>query len=129
MDMHSVNTIKNNIKTSLTRCELNVTSEIVNFGMSISIDGNSCDNYNEKFTLWVRLYECNNGIYIVDISKIQLPYSKRRKGIFEFMFKRLAKCKYVAEIRITSVCTVEMKSWCLKHKLNEVSKYNYVYKR
>lgn len=38
MDMHRVNTIKNNIKTSLTRCELNVTSEIVNFGMSISID-------------------------------------------------------------------------------------------
>lgn len=63
----------------------------------------------------------NTDKYIVDISNIILPSSKRGCGTFDIIYKRLKNCKYVEGVTITSPCTDSMYSWLNKNKLKEIS--------
>ena len=82
--------------------------------------------HNDSIELWLRLYPGEDDKYDADISTIQFDESLRRKGLFEFMCRRLKKCTYIDKFKITSVCTDEMRNWCKKHKLEEVSPSDYL---
>lgn len=82
--------------------------------------------HNDSIELWLRLYPGEDDKYNADISTIEFDESIRRKGLFEFMCRRLKKCTYIDKLKITSVCTDEMRNWCNKHKLEEVSPSDYL---
>lgn len=123
-----VKTIKRNIQSSLFELNIKCSVTLENAGKCIAVKNNADFGEDENLYIWIRLLPSRDNLYIVDISNIQLPLSKRRKGNFEFMFARLLKCKYVGEIRITSVCTPEMLNWCTKHRLNMINYNDYYLK-
>ena len=118
---NNIKVIQRSIKKSLDRHHIKYKSALQNNHKCIQFVG-------DDLYIWIRLTPCINDKYIVDISTIQLPLNKRRQHVFEDMFNRLSKCKYVEKIMITSVCTIEMKNWCEKHKLYKLDYNNYVNK-
>lgn len=114
---HKVETIANNIKKSFNSFNILYELEIVNNYRCIQVNG------PEDLFFWVRLmYDSNTGKYIVDFNNIVLPERYRGKHVFSTIFFRVARCKYVEKVIISSVCTDRMKRWCKSHKLTE---YNY----
>ena len=117
MDLHAVKTIKRNIEKSLEQYKIRYESMLENNAKCISIVNYTDGNDDEHLYLWIRLLPMNDEKYVVDISNIIIPKSKRNKHVFSTLYSRLSKCKYVGRIQITSVCTTEMDIWCKKHKL------------
>ena len=88
----------------------NVTAHFANNSNAISVNSDDID-------IWIRLLPVENK-YKVEISSIGFVTKYRRKGIFTALFNDLVQCDAVAKVVITSVCTSEMKNWCLKNGLN-----------
>jgi hypothetical protein len=87
---------------------------------------NKYDSTNkEALYLWLRLLPSKDDKYIVDVSNIILPSSKRNCGAFQIMYNRLKRCKYVTTVRIVGVCTDEMYKWCKKNNLIEFEMSSY----
>lgn len=117
---HKVKTIANNVKKSFNSFNILYELEIVNNYRCIQVTG------PENLFFWIRLmYNSNTGKYIVDFNNITLPERYRVKHVFSTIFFRVAKCKYVEEVRITSVCTERMKKWCEYHNLEYLGDCNY----
>lgn len=73
----------------------------------------------DELTLWIRLIQLPYFKYTVDISSISIPEKLRRKGLMTELYTKLIKLDEVECIRITSVCTNEMKQWCRKMGLKD----------
>ena len=117
-DLISINKISKNIKLSLRLKGIKSDSQIVNSNNSILINCVKGKNANQLF-IWIKVYKkCDK--YILDISHVILPINKRKKRVFELIYKRLLKCRLVDKIIISSVCSIDMKNWCLKHKLIDI---------
>lgn len=121
MDANKVKVIGRNIESSIKKYGLNIKAQYINNYRVVALLD------NDRIYLWLRLYE-NGDKFNADISTIELADDLRRKGIFETLCYRLYKCKYIDKIRITGVCSTEMKRWCRKHKLKEVSPMDYLVK-
>ena len=96
----------------------NVTAHFANNSNAISVDSNDIN-------IWIRLLPVE-GKYKVEISSIEFSPKYRRKGIFTSLFNELLQCNVIDKVVITSVCTTEMKNWCLKNGLkgDEYENYN-----
>lgn len=114
----AVRVIGKNIKDSLKLYGINIDINYVNNYRTIEVR-------DENMQLWLRLY-VNGDKFNADISTIELAYDIRRMGIFDTLCKRLKNCKYIDVLKITGVCTPEMRNWCNKHKLKEVSMCDFV---
>lgn len=111
-DEYKIKVICNNLQKSFKDYDINCKIQVMNNGNVIQITG------RRNLFFWIRLYYDNkNDKYIVDLNNVMLPEKLRGKHIFTHIFDRLKNCKYVEEIRITSVCTEDMKNWCMSHKL------------
>jgi len=94
----------------------NIT-EPVNYYRTIKVS-NSATKPENNLYIWIRLlYNKTISKYIAEISNIEIPVKSRQKGVFTDLYKSLLNCKLIDEVRITSVCTREMKNWCDKHRL------------
>lgn len=119
-DIDKVKAIGEDVKTALiAETGLDIKIKYANDYRVIAIQ-------NDSIELWLRLYPGENDKYNADISTIWFDESLRRKGLFEFMCRGLKKCQYINKLKITSVCTYEMRNWCEKHKLEEVSPSDYL---
>lgn len=116
--------IKNNVKNSLDKFNLTFNISLENNGKSIRVTG-----YNEELFMWIRILpdlSCENGNkYIVDLNNINIPLKLRNKHIFTTVYERLSNCKYVSEVRVTSICTDMMRFWCEKNGLYSINGYDY----
>lgn len=95
----------------------NVTAHFANNSNAISVDSYDID-------IWIRLLPVENK-YKVEISSVEFSPKYRRKGIFTSLFNKLVNCEVVSKVVITSVCTPEMKNWCLKNGLKGDEYENY----
>lgn len=108
--------IKKTIKKVLKKHEIRADITSCNNYKAIMISNNEEDD--DYIYMWIRLMNIpDTACYVVDIANISLPKNKRRTGVFTDLYDELNKCKYVGKIRIISVCTAEMRNWCLKYKL------------
>lgn len=112
-DLHSVTVIKDNIKDSLTKCDIKADVRLVNNNKVV------CANDDAGLNLWVRLIQCN-GLYIAEVANIVLPENKRGCGTFKILYNRLKRCKYIKEVRIINPCSDSMYRWIHKNNLKEV---------
>ena len=119
---HATSVIKNNISDSLKKCGIRAKTMLENNNRAISAVNKFDASELEHLYIWVRLMPYKNtDKYIVDISNIILPDSKRGCGTFDIIYNRLKNCKYVEAVTITSPCTNSMYSWLNKNKLKEIS--------
>ena len=98
---------KHNIEYDLTFC---------NNYRAIKIENLEPDDKENTLYIWIRLLNIKDTYtYNVEIANINIPKAYRRKGILTDIIKELDRCKYVNKIRFISVCTLEMRNWCLKN--------------
>lgn len=115
--VHDINIIKKTIRKVLKKHGILGEVESVNNYRTISVNNNA-EESDDNLYIWIRLLNIpGTDRYIAEIANITLPLNARRKNTFTEMYNELLKCKYIEEIRIISVCTLEMKKWCEKHKL------------
>lgn len=109
--------IKKVIKKVLNKHKIKADISICNNYRAIMVC-NDAENEDDILYIWIRILNIpNTNSYIIDISNICLPENKRRTGVFTNLYNELSKCKYVDKIRIISVCTYEMKNWCITNGL------------
>lgn len=118
-DRVSIEIIQKNIEKSLKMHRIKCKVNLEYNGRALSVTNNKEAWQDGHLYMWIRLLPTQNGTYYVDITNIVLPLDKRRSGVFQTLFDRLNKCKYVEKPRIISVCTAEMQRWCIKNNLTE----------
>lgn len=118
---HNVNVINDNIKNSLKKCGIMANVSLKNGNKVVSAYNNYDESHPEYLYLWVRMLPYKDtGKYLVDISNIILPDSKRGCGTFYIIYNRLRNCKYVENVTVTNPCTDSMYHWLKKHNLVEI---------
>jgi hypothetical protein len=122
---NSIEIIRKNVNNSLKKCEIPAKTILDNNGRVIVAYNEHDGSSEEMLYLWLRLLPSNDDKYIIEVSSIILPSSKRNCGVFQIIYNRLKRCKYIAEVRITGVCTTEMYNWCKKNKLVEYESGSY----
>lgn len=116
--------IKKIIKKTLNKHKIKADITSCNNYRAIMVS-NDTEDEDSHIYMWIRLISIpDTACYTVDIANISLPKNKRRTGVFTDLYNELNKCKYVEKIRIISVCTSEMKNWCLKYKLTPYNNGN-----
>lgn len=83
---------------------------------AIKIENLEPDVKEDTLYIWIRLINIKDTYtYNIEIANINIPKEYRRKGILTDIIKELNKNKYVNKVRFISVCTIEMRNWCLKN--------------
>ena len=128
--MNGLDVIIKNLRDTVKQTGLNAVVEPVYNGRSISINNDAtCERLDEHTTIWIRLFPDNftsQNAYVAQLATVQLPLSKRRRGIFTTLCRRLNRCKYISKVVITGVSTVEMNSFCRKYNFECVSPCDFV---
>lgn len=111
------------LKDTLSKYFDNLEVEITNFYKAIRVT-------DEYWTLnfWVRIHEINDKL-VVDFSTVEIPKEYRRKGIFTKVIDELKKYEHTKEVRVTSVLTHEMRSWCIKNNFKATNELDFVYNK
>lgn len=119
MNMNEIEVIKKIVEKSLKHYKIKAKVRIEYRGSSLSVfNSNSNYNQDEYIFMWIRITKVGDR-YSLDLSNINLPVNKQRIGVFQTLFDNLYKCKYVYELKITTVCSESMRNWCIKNNLRE----------
>lgn len=119
----SIEEIRQCIENSLKHFSIQADVEFCNGKNAISVYS------NDDISLWLRLFKSSKGYYDIEVSSVSFPDSYRRRGIFTYLMNELSKLDIISILKITSVCTEAMTSWCEKNGIRQENDCDYVFER
>lgn len=109
--MSNIEILRDTVTKSLSDSNINVPAKVVS-------NGNSVEVSDEDIFIWIRTLP-RDGKLDVDISAISLDETLQHKGVFTNLFNSLKSLDIIQHLKIGSVCTDEMRSWCEKNNLEK----------